>query len=111
MLRPSTWLLPLDSVTVPGFVLIGFFLGPIFPTTIALLPEATAAHLVPTAIGVLNAGSIVGGSALPWLAGAIAQGLGVWTLLPFTATLALVQLTIWWRMAGRIRSTPAGTQT
>ena len=38
---------------------------------------ADHAGLVPTAIGVMNAGSVIGGSALPWLAGAIAQAAGI----------------------------------
>jgi fucose permease len=92
-----TWLLPWPGVVV-GFAAVGFFLGPIFPTTMAVTPQLTAPHLVPTAIGVMNAGSVVGGSALPWLAGAVAQSVSAWTLLPFAVALALLQLVIWWRM-------------
>lgn len=98
-----TWLLPDARAASVGFVLLGFFLGPIFPTTMAMVPNATSARLVPTAIGVMNAGSVVGGSVLPWLAGAIAQGAGVWTLLPLTMALALVQIAVWWRMVARMR--------
>ena len=97
-----TWLLPMAASASIGFVLLGFFLGPIFPTTIAMMPNSTVPRLVPTAIGVMNAGSVVGGSVLPWSAGAIAQGVGAWTLLPFSAALALVQLVIWWRLSRRI---------
>jgi fucose permease len=99
-----TWLLPAAAAASTGFVLLGFFLGPIFPTTMAMAPQLTIARLVPTAIGVMSAGSVVGGSALPWLAGAIAQNTGVWTLLPFTVTLALLQLAVWWPIAHRIRT-------
>jgi len=67
----------------------------------AMVPDVTAARLVPTAIGVMNAGSVVGGSALPWLAGAIGQGAGAWTLLPFSLALALVTMAIWWLMVPR----------
>jgi fucose permease len=98
------WLVPAAVAASAAFVLLGFFLGPIFPTTMAVVPRLTSARLVPTAIGVMNAGSVVGGSALPWLAGAIAQGVGLWTLLPFAVTLALVQLAIWRPIARRIRS-------
>jgi fucose permease len=86
-----------------GFVALGFFLGPIFPTAISVVPELIEARLVPTAIGVMNGGSVIGGSALPWLAGAIGQGVGVWTLLPFTLALGLVQWLVWWGMASRVR--------
>jgi fucose permease len=99
-----TWLLPGAISASTGLVLLGFFLGPIFPTTMAVAPQLTATRLVPTAIGVMNAGSVIGGAALPWLAGTIAQSAGVWTLLPFTVTLALLQLVIWWPIAERIRT-------
>jgi fucose permease len=98
------WLLPAVVAVSAAFVLLGFFLGPIFPTTMAVAPQLTSARLVPTAIGVMNAGSVVGGSALPWLAGAIAQGAGLWTLLPFAMTLALVQVAIWRPIAHRLRT-------
>ena len=92
-----TWVLP-GAASIPGFVLLGFFLGPIFPTAMAMVPNATPARLVPTAIGVMNAGSVIGGSALPWLAGALGQGTGAWTLLPFALVLAVVTMAIWWLM-------------
>lgn len=98
-----TWLVPSAAAASVGLVLLGFFLGPIFPTAMAVVPRLTSARLVPTAIGVMNAGSVVGGAALPWLAGATAQGIGVWTLPPFTLLLALAQIVIWWRMARRMR--------
>lgn len=93
-----TWLVPVTGAAIVGFVLLGFLLGPIFPTTMAVAPLLTVPRLVPTAIGVMNAGSVVGGAALPWLAGAAAQGIGAWTLLPFAAALALLQLSVWWRI-------------
>ncbi len=98
------WALP-GAASIPGFVLIGFFLGPIFPTAMAMVPNVTPARLVPTAIGVMNAGSVVGGSALPWLAGVIGQGTGAWTLLPFCVALAVATMAIWWLMVA-----PRGTR-
>ena len=97
------WLIPVNSVVPAGFLLLGFFLGPIFPTSMAVLPELMPARLVPTAIGVVNAGSIVGGSVLPWLEGAIGQRAGVWTLLPVVCLLGVAQLLVWWRLAARMR--------
>jgi fucose permease len=86
------WLLPAAAAASAGFVLVGFFLGPIFPTTMAVAPRLTTAALVPTAIGVMNVGSVVGASALPWLAGTVAQTTGMWILLPFVLILGLLQL-------------------
>ncbi len=93
-----TWALP-GAASIPGFVLLGFFLGPIFPTAMAMVPNVTPARLVPTAIGVMNAGSVIGGSALPWLAGTLGQGTGAWTLLPFSLVLAAATMAIWWLIA------------
>jgi fucose permease len=102
-----TWA-PIPGVSSAGFVLLGFFLGPIFPSTIAIAPRLVASRLVPTAMGVMTAGSVVGGAALPWLAGIAAQDMGVWTLLPYAAVLGLVQLAIWQRIAVRIDAPVAG---
>ncbi|WP_449064977.1 MFS transporter [Planomonospora algeriensis] len=89
------WLAPVTAVAAAGFALLGFFLGPLFPTAMVVVPRLTTPRLVPTAIGVMNGVSVIGGSALPWLAGAVAQGVGVWTLMPFALTLALLQLVVW----------------
>jgi fucose permease len=101
-----TWLLPGQAAAAAGLVLLGFFLGPIFPTAMAVAPRLTTERLVPASIGIMNAGSVVGGSLFPWLAGAIAGGVGVWTLLPFTLALSLLQHVIWWPMARRVGAHP-----
>ena len=97
------WLSPTAAVTGVALVLLGFFLGPIFPTTMSIAPRLAQPRLVPTAIGVMNASSLIGGSALPWVAGAIAQSAGIWTILPYALTLGLLQFALWWPLARRIR--------
>ncbi len=52
----------------------------------------------------MNAASVIGGSGLPWLAGAIAQGAGMGLLLPFAVTLALLQFAVWRPLAARLRT-------
>ena len=96
------WLSPAAPACV-ALGLLGFFLGPVFPTTMAIAPRLTQARLVPTAIGVMNAASVIGGSALPWLAGTIAQDAGMRVLLPFAMALALAQFAVWRPIAGRLR--------
>jgi fucose permease len=81
---------------------LGFFLGPVFPTTMAVTPRLTPDRLVPAAIGILNAASVVGGSALPWLAGTITQHAGMQALLPIAMVLAVAQFTIWRPIARRL---------
>jgi fucose permease len=96
------WLSPAAVVACVAFGLLGFFLGPVFPTTMAIVPRLTQPRLVPTAIGVMNAGSVIGGSALSWLAGTLAQNTGMWVLLPFVLALSAAQFAVWRPIAGRL---------
>ncbi len=97
-----TWFLPSSAASI-GFVVLGFFLGPVFPTTMALAPAVTMPRLVPTAIGVMNAGAVVGGSVLPWAAGAIGQSAGMWSLMPLAVALGGVQLVVCWWLLRSLR--------
>ncbi|GGO12892.1 MFS transporter [Microbispora rosea subsp. aerata] len=101
------WLVPGAAMASVSFVLLGFWLGPVFPTTMAVAPRLTVPRLVPTAIGLINGVSVVGGAVFPWLAGAIAQGVGSWTLPPFALALALLQLVVWWLLTTRMTPAPA----
>src|SRR5262249_27595562 len=49
------WLSPVPAGASAALVLLGFCLGPIFPTTMSIAPRLTHAQLAPTAIGVMNA--------------------------------------------------------
>jgi fucose permease len=89
-----------------GFVLLGFFLGPVFPTTMAITPRLTSVRLVATAIGLINGVSVIGGSALPWLAGTLTQSAGMGTLVPFCLVLGALLLLIWWRLARHVPPVP-----
>lgn len=89
------WLVPVSGAAVAGLALLGFFLGPVFPTTMAVIPQLTGAELVPAAIGIVNGVSVVGGALLPWLAGVVAQTAGLWTLPPLVFLLGLAQLALW----------------
>lgn len=102
------WLVPGSAVAAVGFVMIGFFLGPLFPTTIAVVPRLAPVHLVATAIGVLVGLSMVGGALAPFAAGGVAEQLGIWSLLPF-ALLLTAALAIIWRAIAR-RLAPAEPQ-
>jgi fucose permease len=100
------WMSPAPVPATVALVLLGFFLGPVFPTTMSIAPRLTEPRLVPTAIGVMNAASTIGGAALPWLAGTIAQQAGIWTLVPFVLALGLLQLVIWFPIARRLTAAP-----
>jgi fucose permease len=98
----AVWLLPALAASVVALGMMGFFLGPLFPTTIATVPRLVPADLVATAIGVLVAMSIVGGGGLPWLVGFAAQRIGLWALLPIAATGAFGLGALWWRVSRRL---------
>jgi fucose permease len=102
-----TWVGPGAFTAAASLVLFGFFLGPLFPTTMAVAPRLASPALVPTTIGLLNGVSVIGGAAFPWLAGAVAEGVGIWTLAPFALALAFLQLALWWGVARRLSRAPA----
>ena len=89
------WLIPLPFVSAFGLFLTGFSLGPIFPTTIALMPTLVSARILPTAIGFLASLGSMGGALFPWLAGNLAQYIGLWSLLPYVIILASVMFVLW----------------
>jgi fucose permease len=97
-----TWWSPGVLVGALGFALIGFFLGPVFPTVIAVTPQLLPGRLVSTAVGLLVGASVVGGSFLPWLAGAVAEGFGLPSLLPYLLVLAVIQVGGWWTIAHQL---------
>ncbi len=89
------WTLPFPLTSAFGLCLAGFSLGPIFPTTIALMSKLVSARLLPTAIGFLASLGSMGGSLFPWLAGNLAQHIGLWSLLPYVIILTVVQAGLW----------------
>ncbi len=89
------WLFPFAVVSALGLCLAGFSLGPIFPTTIALLSKRLSTRLLATAVGFAASLGSMGGSLLPWLAGNLAQHIGLWSLLPYVIVLAIIQVGIW----------------
>lgn len=92
------WLIPLEFIAIVALFLIGFGLGPIYPLTVAITPKLVPAHLGPSAIGVLVSVSIIGLAVFPWLAGVLAQFVGIWTLLPYAFGLTLVMLGLWYAL-------------
>jgi len=100
------WLVSAPVLASVCIALLGFFLGPIFPTTMVITPRLTEDRLVPTAIGFMNGVSVGGGCLLPWLAGTITQAEGLTTLIPFCAGLAGLLLLIWWRLGRRVPQRP-----
>ena len=98
------WLVPLGAAAALGFCLIGFSLAPIYPLTVAILPRLVPERLAASAIGLLVSVSIIGLAFFPWIAGILAQVMGIWTLLPYLLLLALVLLGFWAYLARPVRA-------
>lgn len=89
------WVSPSVGIAAVGLWLTGFSLGPIFPSTIAVISERVEGRLQQSAIGFAASLGSLGAAFFPWLAGTLAQRAGLWTLLPFVGALALVMLILW----------------
>ncbi|MBF6614640.1 MAG: MFS transporter [Chloroflexi bacterium] len=102
------WLIPLSIAPAVGFWLVGFCLGPIFPTTIASMPRLMPARLVPSAIGFLASVGAMGAALFPWLAGNLAERFGLGSLLPYAAILSAGMLAVWLTLQA-VRTRDAGS--
>jgi len=89
------WVVPQLPVAALALFITGFSLGPIFPTTIALMSDTLPSRIVPSAIGFIASLGSMGAALLPWIAGNLAQHYGMWVLLPYVITLTAVMLIIW----------------
>jgi fucose permease len=89
------WFLPSIWGAAFGLCLTGFFLGPLFPTTIALMSHIAPARLLPSAIGLLASLGSAGAALFPAFAGNLLQHLGFWTLLPFALALTVIMFGVW----------------
>ncbi len=89
------WLVPLGAIAAIGFCFIGFCLAPIYPLTVSIAPKLVPARLAPSTIGLLVSVSIIGLAVFPWLAGILAQFIGIWTLLPYTLALTIIMVGLW----------------
>lgn len=98
------WLAPTNAAAALGLGLTGFSLGPIFPTTIALMSGLVEARILPSAIGFLASLGSMGAAFFPWLAGNLAQQVGLWSLLPYAMLLTCVMLCFWLALQARPRS-------
>lgn len=96
------WVVPQLAVAAFALFLTGFSLGPIFPTTIALMSKTLKTRILSSAIGFLASLGSMGGALLPWIAGNLAQHFGLWTLLPYVMALTAIMLVLWVTMQRNI---------
>jgi fucose permease len=99
------WLIPLGAIAAIGFCFIGLSLAPIYPLTVSIAPKLVPARLAPSTIGLLVSVSIIGLAVFPWIAGVLAQFIGIWTLLPYTLALTIIMLAFWQYLTGHAAMT------
>jgi len=98
------WLLPVYAASAVGLGLIGFSFGPIYPTTIALISNKVSSRILPSAIGFMVSLGSVGAAVCPWLAGMLAEHIGLWSLMPYVILLAAVMVCLWQALQTRPRN-------
>src|SRR6266699_632933 len=89
------WLLPVYAVSAIGLGLIGFSFGPIHPTTIALISDKVSGRILPSVIGFMVSLGSIGAAICPWLAGTLAQRVGLWSLMPYVIILTAAMVLLW----------------
>ncbi len=89
------WLIPINVAAAFGLCFTGFCLGPIFPTTIGLMSQLVPSRFLASAIGFLASLGSMGAALFPWLAGNLAQSVGLWSLMPYVITLTIAMMVFW----------------
>jgi fucose permease len=93
------WLIPNGVMMAISLGIIGFCLGPIYPTTLAVMAKLVPSRLLPSTIGFVASLSILGVAIFPWLAGLIAQDMGLSWILPYTLLVAIGMIGLWLMLA------------
>lgn len=85
-----------EAVAVGGMVVLGFWLGPIFPTGIVMVTRLMPRELHVGAVASVNAVGQIGGAVFPFVVGVIADSFGIGALQPIVFGLLICVLGAWW---------------
>jgi len=86
------WWNPVNAVGFAGLALMGFAIAPIFPLVTSTTPARLGAADAENAIGIQIAAAGLGIGLLPWLAGILAQNVGLEAIGPFLFVISVVVL-------------------
>ena len=84
------------AVAVVSMCMLGFWLGPIFPTGIVMITRLMPRELHVDAVASVNVVGQLGGALFPFVVGATAERLGIQSLQPFVFALLVCVLGFWW---------------
>lgn len=89
------WLVPSFVVSAVAVVLLGFFLGPMFPGGVMVTAKLLPRRIHVSAIGFAMAVGGSGGTIFPFLIGAVAASQGVRVLQPIVLALIVLNIVFW----------------
>lgn len=89
------WLVPLAVASAVGLWLTGFSLGPINPTATAMISNLIPPRVLLCAISLIAGIGSLGKALIPWLAGHLAEGLGLGLILPYVVVLTGGMMICW----------------
>ncbi|CAM1509213.1 Fc.00g029520.m01.CDS01 [Cosmosporella sp. VM-42] len=97
------WLVPNFAASVVFVMLLGFFLGPMFPAAVIVATKLLPVEYHVSAIGFAAAFGGGGAAVLPFIVGAIAQGSGVEVLQPIILAILVLIIITWLILPGGLK--------
>lgn len=89
------WLVPQFYVSAVSVALLGYFIGPLFPSAMVVETRLLPARLHVSAVGFATAVGGSGAAIWPFAVGAVASSKGVETMQPIVLGLLVGQLGLW----------------
>ncbi|KAF8456936.1 major facilitator superfamily domain-containing protein [Terfezia claveryi] len=89
------WLVPQFYVSAVSVALLGYFIGPLFPSAIVVQTRLLPQRLHVSAVGFATAVGGSGAAIFPFVVGAVASKTGVQSLHPIILGLLVAQLGVW----------------
>ncbi|CAI6014991.1 unnamed protein product [Clonostachys chloroleuca] len=94
------WAVPSIEVTLACVILLGFFLGPLFPAAIVVMTKLLPAEEHVASIGIAAAIGGSGAAILPFVVGVLAERKGVEVLQPVVLAVFAIILILWMSVPG-----------
>ncbi|CAG9980811.1 unnamed protein product [Clonostachys byssicola] len=97
------WAVPSIEVTLACVIMLGFFLGPLFPAAIVVMTKLLPAEEHVASIGIAAAIGGSGAAILPFVVGVLAERKGVEVLQPVVLAVFTIILILWMSVPGGLR--------
>lgn len=94
------WKIPSVEASITCVILLGFFLGPLFPAAIVTMTKLLPSEQHVICIGLTAAIGGSGAAVLPFIVGAMAESFGVQILQPFVLVVLVALIGVWFVLPG-----------